>query len=60
MEPLDRVNEQFRRIAAAMRTATVRQRSENDEQRVRVQEMRQANLELRERARLDDIGVAGR
>jgi hypothetical protein len=53
MQPLDRDNLQFRRDAAAMRTATLRQRAENDEQRVRVRALREANRALRGRARLD-------
>ncbi len=51
MQPLDRDNAQFRRDAAEMRTATLRQRDGNDEQRVRMRVLNEANNALR--ARLD-------
>jgi len=51
MQPLDRDNAQFRRDAAEMRTATLRQRAGNDEQRVRMRVLNEANNALR--ARLD-------
>jgi hypothetical protein len=51
MQPLDRDNAQFRRAAAEMRTATLRQRAGNDEQRARMRVLHQANNTLR--ARLD-------
>jgi hypothetical protein len=53
MQPLDRGNAEFRRDAARMRVATVRQRSENDEQRARMHALREADRALRRRARLD-------
>jgi hypothetical protein len=52
MQPLDRDNAQFRRDAAEMRTATLRQRAGNDEQRARIRVLHEANT-LRTRARLD-------
>ena len=54
MQPLDRDNAQFRRDAAVMQRATLRQRAENDDQRARMRVMREANMALRTRARLDD------
>jgi hypothetical protein len=51
MQPLDRDNAQFRREAAEMRTATLRQRAGNDEQRARIRVLHEANNALR--ARLD-------
>jgi len=53
MQPLDRGNAQFRRDAAVMRTATLQQRAENDEQRARMRVLREANQALKTRARLD-------
>ena len=53
MQPLDRDNAQFRRDAAAMRTATLQQRAGNDEQRARMRVLGAANQVLRRRARLD-------
>jgi hypothetical protein len=57
MQPLDRVNAQFRRRAATMRTATLQQRFANDEQRARLRELRTENRALRRRARLDGADV---
>jgi hypothetical protein len=54
MQPLDRDNMQFRWDAAAMRTATLRQRVENEEQRSRLRALREANRALRGRTRLDE------
>jgi hypothetical protein len=53
MQPLDRDNAEFRRDAAAMRTATLQQRAGNDEQRARMLALRDANHALRKRARLE-------
>jgi hypothetical protein len=53
MQPLDRDNAQFRRDAAAMRTATVQHRAGNGEQRARMRVLRDANHALRRRTRLD-------
>jgi hypothetical protein len=53
MQPLDRDNSQFRRDAVAMRTATLQQRAGNDEQRIRMRVLGQANHALRRRTRLD-------
>jgi hypothetical protein len=57
MQPLDRGNAQVRREAAVMRTATLQQRSENDEQRARMHALREANRALRRRVHPD--GAAG-
>jgi hypothetical protein len=51
MQPLDRDNAQFRRDAAEMRTATLRQRAGIDEQRARMRVLHEANNARR--ARLD-------
>jgi hypothetical protein len=51
MQPLDCDNAQFRRDAAEMRTATLRQRAGIDEQRARMRVLHEANNALR--ARLD-------
>ena len=53
MQPLDRVNVHFRRSAETMRTATLHQRLENDEQRARMRVQRDANQALRRRACLE-------
>jgi hypothetical protein len=53
MRPLDRDNAQARLDAAAMRTATLQQRADNDEQRIRMRLLRAANRALRTRTRLD-------
>ncbi len=58
MQPLDRVNEQVRRQAVDMRTATLQQRVENDEQRARTRLLRDENRALRRRARLDEPSAA--
>jgi hypothetical protein len=58
MQPLDRDNAQFRRDAAEMRTATLRQRAGNDEQRTRIRVLHEANNALRTRARLDGAPMA--
>ena len=55
MQPFDRDNAQFRRDAAAMRTATLQQRAGNDEQRARMRVLGEANHVLRRRARLDGV-----
>jgi hypothetical protein len=57
MQPLDRDNVQFRRDAAGMRTATLQQRAENDEQRARMRTLQEAHEALRTRVRLG--GAAG-
>jgi hypothetical protein len=54
MQPLDRVNAHFRLSAAAMRTATLQQRSENKEQRSRMRVLREENQALRSRACRDE------
>ena len=43
MQPLDRDNAQFRRDAAEMRTATLRQRAGIDEQRARMRVLHEAS-----------------
>ncbi len=58
MQPLDRDNAEFRRDAAAMRTASLQQRAGNDEQRERILALRDANDALRKRARLDGAASA--
>ena len=55
MQPLDRVNAQFRRTAAAMRTATLQQRAEIDDQRSRMRVLRAENQALRRRACLEGV-----
>ena len=52
MEPLDRDNAQVRRDAAATLVATLHQRVENDEQRTRMRELREADQAVRRRAPL--------
>jgi hypothetical protein len=58
LQPLDRDNSQFRRDAAAMRTATLQQRAGNDERRARMRVLHQANEALRRRASLDRAPAA--
>ena len=58
MQPLDRGNAEFRRDAAAMRTATLQQRAGSDEQRARMLVLRDANHALRKRAHLDGASRA--
>jgi hypothetical protein len=55
MEPLDRVNAHFRLSAEAMRTATLQQRLENEEQRARMRVLREENQTLRRRSCLEDV-----
>ena len=53
MLPLDRVNAQVRRRAATMRTVTLQQQFDNDEQRSRMRVLREENRALRQRACLE-------
>jgi hypothetical protein len=53
MLPLDRVNAQFRRRAAAMRTVTMQQQVDDEEQRLRMRVLREENQALRQRACLE-------
>ncbi len=55
MQPLDRVNAHFRRSAEAMRTATLQQRRENEEQLSRMHVLRDENQALRRRSRLEGV-----
>lgn len=55
MLPLDRVNAQFRRRAEAMRTVTMQQQVDNDEQRSRMRVLREENQALRQRACLEGV-----
>jgi hypothetical protein len=55
MEPLDRVNAHFRLSAEAMRTATLQQRLENEEQRARMRVLREENQTLRRRSSLQEV-----
>jgi hypothetical protein len=55
MQPLDRNNACIRSEAATMRTATVRQRLDAEEQRNRIEAIGKLNQALRERlSRRDD------
>jgi hypothetical protein len=54
MQPLDRVNAQYRQNAAAMRTATLQQRRENEEQRSRMRVLQEDDRALRRRC-LDGV-----
>ena len=49
MQPLDRSNASIRSEAAALRTATVRQRLDAEEQRKRIDAIGKLNQALRER-----------
>ena len=52
MQPLDRNNASIRSEASTMRTATVRQRLDAEEQRKRIQAIKKLNQALLERLRL--------
>ena len=52
MQPLDRNNASIRSEASTMRTATVRQRLDAEEQRKRIQAIKRLNQALLERLRL--------
>jgi hypothetical protein len=60
MQPLDRMNAHLRRGAEAMRSATLQQRLENEEQRSRMHVLRQENQALRRRSCLDSVQDVGR
>ena len=47
--PLDRINAQVRRDAAAMHAASINQRLETTLQRARIRELKDANDAMRER-----------
>jgi hypothetical protein len=56
--PLDRMNAQIRRDAAAMQATTVKQRLESDEQRAEIRRLMDMNDAMRERIRLRQFASA--
>jgi len=56
--PLDRINAQVRRDAAAMQATTVKQRLESDEQRAEIRRLMDMNDAMRERIRLRQFASA--